>query len=237
LGLALVLALTTPAVARAAAPKFTETSDYGLIVLEIEPGGDIAAANGGFALRLGSFSPEDQVIKIGSFSPPPTIGVSSQGSPPPYYMAKAKPGIYAIQGLAIRNWGVCFNGDSRSFEVKPGQVTSVGRLAPAENLDALGAAVRSGQLAGSARQGDVLYLFDTPRLALTPAAEIAAWQANLQAWLDTGGGRIAAPVVAAELRTTHFNTGRDALGLKRICGGYYAKRASTPEGQPKAEDR
>ncbi len=229
LGIALASALAG-SVAQAATPNFTEVSDYGLIVFEIEPGGDVAAANGGFALRLGSFSPEDQVIKIGSFTPPPTIGVASQGSPPPYYMAKAKPGIYAIQGLSIRNWGVCFNGDSRSFEVKPGRVTFVGRLAPRESLNALGQAVRSGQLASSARQGDVLYVFDTPRLALTPAEGIESWQANLKAWLDTGGGRISAPVVAAELTATHFNTGRDAFGLKRICGGYYAKRGSkSPE--------
>ncbi len=226
LGVALTLACATSSVAQAATRNFTEASDYGLIVFEIEPGGDLARANGGFALLLGNFSPEDQVIKIGSFTPPPTIGVASQDDPPPYYMAKAKPGIYAVQGLSILNWGVCFNGDSRSFEVKPGRVTFVGRLAPRENLNALGQAVRSGQLASSARQGDVLYLLDTPRLALTAAEGVESWQTNLRAWLDTGGRRINAPVVAAELSTTQFNTGRDAFGLKRICGGYYAKRGS-----------
>ncbi len=236
LSVAFFLALATSATVRAATPNFTEASDYGLIVFQIEPGGPLAESNGGFGLQLGNFSPEDQVIKIGSFLPPPAIGVSSKGDLPPYYMAKARPGIYAIQSLSILNWGVCFNGDTRSFEVKPGRVTFIGRLAPAENLDALGAAVRSGQLSNSARQGDVLYLFDTPRLALTPAVEIASWQTDLKAWFDTGGGRINAPLVAADLTATHFNTGRDAFGLKRICGGYYAKRGSKPpEAQPKAE--
>ncbi len=222
--LGLFVALLLAGAAQAGVLKLEPTSDYGVIAIEVEPGGPMASANGGYRLNIGAFSPEAHAFNANPFGGWASLGVL--GKTPTaggYYLAKAKPGAYALLGLSVKNWGVCYNGDSQTFEVKPGQVTFLGRYDPQPSLIDLSLAVQSGRLSSVARGTDVLYIFDTPRLALTPPAQLESWRPALEDWLKAEKPDVQAPVVVADLTPTHFNTGRDAFGLQRICGGYYAK--------------
>ncbi|MGR4865228.1 hypothetical protein [Caulobacter sp. LARHSG274] len=132
--------------AQAGAPKLDASSNYGLIALEIEPGGPMVAANGGYTLNMGTFSPQEHAFTTTPFSGWASLNkVGKTGGPRAYYLAKAKPGAYAFLSMSVKNWGVCYNADSQTFDVKAGEVTFIGRYDPRDSLVELGQAVSSGQ--------------------------------------------------------------------------------------------
>lgn len=221
--------------ALAGQPKLDPASDYGLVALEIEPGGPMAAANGGYQLNIARFSPQEHASLANPLGGWVNLGrVGGKNQPRAYYLAKAKPGSYVLLSMSVMNWGVCYNADSRTFDVKAGEVTFIGRYDPASSLMELSQAVGSGALPSYARSTDINYLFDSSRPGLTAPEQLEPWRPGLEAWLKAERPGVTAPVVAAQVTPTHFNTGRDAFGLQRICGGYYAKKDKAPAADGKA---
>lgn len=229
LGMLAVLLALLGGSAHAGALKLSSSSDYGLIAVEIEPGGQMAAANGGYALNMARFSPEEHASLANSFGGWASLtGVGKMNQIRGYYLTKAKPGSYVFMSLAVKSWGVCYNGDTQTFDVKAGEVTFVGRYDPRDSLVELSEAVRHGRLPSMAKTTDINFLFDASRLVLTPAEQLEPWRPELEAWLKNEQPGVNAPIVAAKVVPTHFNTGRDAFGMRRICGGYYAKKDKPP---------
>jgi hypothetical protein len=235
MGLLAALVALLGGAAHAGAVKLDSSADYGLIAVEVEPGGPMAAANGGYTLNIARFSPQEHAATANSFGGWASLtGVGKMNQDRTYYLAKAKPGSYAVLSLSVKAWGVCYNGDTRTFDVKAGEVTYVGRYDPRDSLTELSQAVRSGRLPSMAKVSDINFLFDTSRVALVPPEQLEPWRREFEAWLKSEHPGVTAPIVAAPITATHFNTGRDALGLRRICGGYYAKKDKTPTDDEKA---
>lgn len=229
LGMWAVLTALLGGTAHAGAVKLDPASGYGLIAIEVEPGGPQATANGGYALNIARFSPQEHAATANSFGGWASLtGVGKMNQDRTYYLAKAKPGSYAVLSLSVKGWGVCYNADSRTFDVKAGEVAFIGRYDPRDSLMELNRAVQSGRLPSMAKVSDINFLFDTSRVALTPPDQLESWRREFEAWLKSEHPGVTAPIAAAQVTETHFNTGRDALGLRRICGGYYAKKDKPP---------
>lgn len=211
----LVLALSALALPAQAGPpkirsnfKFDETSKYGLIVVYVRP--QTVVPN--YRLVIEKFSLDERRWDYGplkgwsDFAP---IGSGQSG----FAMSAVEPGgTYAINAITTQGfWGGCFNGGTKAFEVKPGQVTFIGVLDPLPTL------VQIIRGLPSKTNGTHYYVFDTPRPALTPPAEAPNWQPALTEYLAKYPG-IIAPVVAAEPVDTSFSPAR-SLGSK-ICERY-----------------
>lgn len=225
--LAAIMTLLSAAPAVAANFNLKPTDSYGLIAFHALPP-DLRGEQT-YSLAISVYAPDQNLMKANPFSGyviPRDLGKNQVKET--LYLAKAKPGIYGLMGLSIREtWGVCYNAKTVSFEVKPGAVTYIGRLDPNPALDAIFGAVASGLLpqATSSRP----YLFDDYAPDLTPPDQVQSWEADLNSFLAAQQPGVTAPAVAADLRPAHFATGRDAFGVTRICGGYYAKPSKAAE--------
>ena len=218
-GLVLALgALAGPGPAEAAPPKirkefkFDAASKYGLIVVYVKP----QAVVPDYSLAINKFSLAERRWDYGPLKgwthyPPVRAGQAG------FILSAVEPGgTYAINQITTQNyWGACFNGGTKAFEVKPGHVTFVGELDPAPSLVEVIQAVQSGAL--PRKTSGAKFVFDTPRPALTPPAELPDWQARLAAHLSDYPG-ITAPIVAADLVDTTFNASRSLL--QKVCERY-----------------
>ena len=210
-----------------AVPKDTAftaaTSDRGLVVVEAEPAETVLRPGGSYTLTAVTFDPAQGVLTANSFAGHGVffneMGKNQVGRT--YYVGRAPPGLYAVSDLTHQaRWHACFNGGTQYFTVRPGEVTFLGRLDPVPALRAL-AGTRSW-LSSS----DHEYVFDTPRFEITPPDQIPGWEASLKSFLAGEYPNVNAPLVAAKLTPTTFNTGSSLLG-GRVCGGYFA-RPKTP---------
>jgi hypothetical protein len=207
--------------------QFDSSAKQGLIVIETEPPTGILRAQSEYALSVSSFSLEEGRFTSNPFKGWANIGgIGKAQTERGFIVGRAAPGVYAIQALTVGgHWGVCFNGGSYAFEVKPGEVTYLGVLEPRGHL------VEIMTLPQLARSNEFFYVFDRPKPALKPADPAGEWKPRVRAFLDKNYPGVAAEPAAAALTPVTFNTGKDAFGLQKLCGGYYAKPAKV-SGKP-----
>jgi hypothetical protein len=132
---------------------------------------------------------------------------------------KAKPGTYLITELSIAYWSACLRSDTRSFEVKPGQVTYLGRIDPTANLQEVMDGIDKGLLKKTVRAtngvGTPERLVGVSKLNLTPP-EGDGWKEAVSATLAKEAPAVIAPLVAAQLTPVH--TSAEAQG--KVCGPF-----------------
>jgi hypothetical protein len=141
-----------------------------------------------------------------------------------YLVSDIKPGTYVI-GLFSRqdSWVLCFNGDSRSFTIKPGEVLYLGDFDATKHVMELERlTITSGRTVS--RNSQSIEFFDTvspPAFAPVDEAQLSAVATMMKARMPLTN---VAPR-AAEFSPAKFGTGSDLFGLSRVCGGYYRKSA------------
>jgi hypothetical protein len=139
-----------------------------------------------------------------------------------YLVADIDPGTYVIGDFSHQDWwALCFNGGSKAFTIRPGEVLYLGELdAEAELAELMELTLKSGRI--SVRQGNVVHFFDTvtpPRLAPIDDAQLQSVATEMKTILP----KTTVAPKAAVLRDAKFGTGSDLFGLQRVCGGYYRK--------------
>lgn len=233
---ALALSLAAAAPATAALAKLTPQSDYGLIAVEVTPVEGLAPGRA-YSLNIARYSREEGRFTQNSFSGWAQFDKLGKEAGKTYYLRKTKPGTYGLLSVSLSAWGTCFDGGSVVFDVQPGKVTFIGRYDASQNLGEVTDAVRTGVLPRVTGANALEYIFGVSRPSLTPPGEMADWNTGFGEWLKTAEPGVTGEVVAADLTPITFNTGTDAFGIQRICGGYYAKpkvpAASSP-AQPAA---
>lgn len=225
-----LLSAMLAAPASAGPAKLTPQSDYGLIAVEAEPA-SILRPGFGYDLNIVSYSVEEGRFTHNSFKGWAHIRDIGKEPGKRYYLRKAKPGVYGVLSASIFAWGTCFNGGSFAFDVQPGKVTFIGRFAGGVHSAQLLEAVDRGQLPRSAGRNEFAYLFDEPRPALTGPDALEDWRGGLEAYLKAEEPQVSGEIVPATLTPIVFNTGSDAFGARKLCGGYYAKAAG-PQTSP-----
>lgn len=224
-GAMLALALS----ACAAVPKdiaLDASSGQGLIVIEAD-----ALRSGAtlpqFSLSIARFSPEAHRLASTPFGGWAGVNSAAAKDGRVWLVGRADPGAYVITALTHQaTWHACFNGGTRAFTVEPGKVVFLGRIDPAPALFAL-----ATELPSYSMNGQNHFAMDKS-LPFVPAAEIADWEAPVAGYLKAAYPNVVAPVTAVASTATTFNTGRDAFGLQRVCGGYYAPRGKAEEASP-----
>ena len=215
----------------AATPRditITPTSDVGLVVVAVEPPQDLAEA-ARYTLVVSQFDPDSRTLPLGSMA-----GIEAQSAAVrerTYLVGQARPGVYVLSALRVSAWGLCYNGGTVRFDVRPGEVTVVGLFDPNPSLTDLTRAVIRGEVPASAPYNEHHYVFDTPRPNVTNIDEIEGWEEGVNAYLSANFPNVAAPVRAATLEPAIFGTGRSLHGLTKLCGGYYS---SSPEADAPA---
>jgi hypothetical protein len=141
-----------------------------------------------------------------------------------FLVERVKPGTYAFQSFSRQDyWALCFNGDSLQFTVKPGEVLYLGEFDAASHVMELERlTVATGRT--TSRNSEPIHFFDTvspPAFAPIDEAGLAAAAAMIKARMP---GTNVAPKPAS-FSKARFGTGKDLFGLRRICGGYYQKKA------------
>jgi hypothetical protein len=176
-----------------------------------------------YRLYLHTYDPHEQKMVGGAFGGGAVFEAKPKNFADGYLVVAVKPGTYAFQSFYQQDyWGLCFNGGSLAFTVKPGEVLYLGAF------DALKYAAELQGLAISNHQtstrGQAVEYFDTvtpPALSAVDDADLAAVAAMMRSRMPN---TTVAPR-AALLSPARFGTGRDLFGLSRICGGYYQGKA------------
>jgi hypothetical protein len=138
-----------------------------------------------------------------------------------HLVLNVKPGTYVFKDFSMQDrWSLCFNGGTRSFTVKPGEILYLGALDARGHMAELQTkTAMSGQTV--IRGHGFVSFFDgvTPLVTPPDQAELAA----AAAWVATHMPKSKAPVTAPTYNEARFGTGNDLFGLQRICGGYHTK--------------
>ena len=100
-----------------------------------------------------------------------------------------------------------------AFTVEAGKVSYIGLIDPNPALERI---IRD---LPEETRGAHFYLFDTPRLKLTPPSQRPDWNADVARFIAERFPKVQAPVVAAEPVETTFAPGRSAIAGK-ICQKY-----------------
>jgi hypothetical protein len=141
-----------------------------------------------------------------------------------FLVERVKPGTYAFQSFSRQDyWALCFNGDSLQFTVKPGEVLYLGEFDAASHvLELERLSVTTGRT--TSRNSEPIHFFDTvspPAFAPVDEAGLAAAAAMVKARMP----KTSVAPKPARFSKARFGTGKDLFGLRRICGGYYQKKA------------
>jgi hypothetical protein len=230
LAAALLLAASAPALAKDVGDiAITPGSADALIVFKanhvpVPPGYKTA-----WRMPIQTYDPAEQKMQSGA----PYGGIETLAGRPKsfvdgFLVERVKPGTYAFQSFSRQDyWALCFNGESLQFTIKPGEVLYLGELdARKHAMELEHLAVTTGRT--TSRNSDPIHFFDTvspPAFAPVDEAGLAAAAAMVKARMPktTVAPR---PAVFSKAR---FGTGKDLFGLRRICGGYYQKKAK-PQG-------
>lgn len=133
-----------------------------------------------------------------------------------WLVGDAEPGLYVISQLSHKGtWHTCFNAGTRAFTIEPGKVVFLGALNPVPALQTMALTLPS-----IATNGNNLVAMDSA-IDFIPAGNVSSW-GPLEAFVRSNYPNVTAPITGVATRPVTFNTGRDALGLERVCGGYYA---------------
>lgn len=177
-----------------------------------------------YRLTLQTYDPAVQQLRGGPFGGYAVFAARPKEFVDGYLVVDVKPGTYVIKDFSMQDrWSLCFNGGSRSFTVKPGEILYLGALdAGAHAAELAQKTVMSGQT--TIRGNGVVSFFDTttpPRIAATDDPGLAAATAFAKARMPKS---TVAPTAAA-YDDARFGTGNDLFAINRLCGGYYAKKA------------
>ena len=135
-------------------------------------------------------------------------------------VSRARPGRYVLQDLAQQNsWAVCFQANTISFDVRPGEVTFLGRFDPRPHLFQLQQlTLQSGRT--RLASGSFVHFFDNilpPQLDPADETELSA----LPPLLLAQAPGITAPIHQAELGRAQFTTGNVLFGDQRACNAAF----------------
>jgi hypothetical protein len=177
-------------------------------------------------MPLQSYDPAEQKMQSGPYGGVEVLAGRPKSFVDGFLVERVKPGTYAFQSFSRQDyWALCFNGDSLQFTVKPGEVLYLGEfdaVSHAVELERL--AVTTGRT--TTRNSDPVHFFDTvspPAFAPVDEAGLAAAAAMVKARMP----RTTVAPRAARFSRAQFGTGKDLFGLRRICGGYYQKKAKS----------
>jgi hypothetical protein len=141
-----------------------------------------------------------------------------------YYVSDIEPGTYVFGSISQQDrWGLCFNGASRTFTVRPGEVLYLGDFDALSHVAELQQRVVSSGQTTIIGHGSVFFFDDVspPLFGQVTDAELTHVQQMVKARMF--GTTVAVkPVTFADAK---FGTGSDMFGLTRQCGGYYRKGA------------
>jgi len=191
--------------------EFDESSPYAMIVFEAGP--QTLARD--WNIRVYAFDPETRAWQ---YSPLKGVAIFSKIPAQPagtsFHAALVGPaGAYAFSSLNTQGfWTACFNGGTKAFQVQAGKINYVGLLDPQPTLDKIFSELPDK----SQRQ---LFLFDTPRLALTAPAQRENWEADVASFIKERFPKVTAPIVAVEPMEATFVPGKSMLAGK-ICEKY-----------------
>jgi hypothetical protein len=192
--------------------QFDEESPFALIVFEAEPNRAVPE----WRLNMLAFDPATRTWTYGilrGWSQFEAIGPGAQGRQ--FYAGLVRPGgVYAINGLSANAyWYACLNGGSKAFDLRPGAVNYIGVIDPNPTIAQIAAGLPP------TTRSQRLFLFDTPRLAYTPATERANWEADLAAYMAERFPRVSAPLLAPAPIDVTFDRGHSSIAGD-ICEKY-----------------
>jgi hypothetical protein len=193
--------------------QFDEKSPYAMIVFEAEPQEVVPQ----WSIEILAFAPDTQTWTYGPLNgwarfadiKPKPVGRQFQA-------ALVKPaGTYAVNNLGTQgHWRTCFNGGTQAFTVAAGKVNYIGVIDPNPSLGQI-----LVELPDKATIGRPMYLWDTPRLKLTPPSQRPGWEADLQSFIAARFPKVSAPIVASEPQAVTFAPGHSRIAGK-ICQKY-----------------
>ena len=176
--------------------------------------------------RMGvqSYDPVEQKLQGAPFGGMETLAGRPKSFVDGFLVEVMKPGTYVFRDFSRQDlWSLCFNGDSLRFTIKPGEVLYLGELDAVKHVQELESlSVMTGRT--TARNGNPVQFFDTvspPAFAPVDEAGLAAAAAMVKARMP----KTSVAPRAAKFEPARFGTGKDLFGTKRICGGYYTKKA------------
>ncbi len=175
-------------------------------------------------MPIQSYDPAEEKMQSGPFGGIETLAGRPKSFVDGFLVERVKPGTYAFQSFSRQDfWALCFNGDSLHFTVKPGEVLYLGEFdALSHTLELERLAVTSGRT--TSRNSNPIHFFDTvspPAFAPVDEAGLASAAAMVQARMP----KTSVAPTPARFSKARFGTGKDLFGTKRICGGYYQKKA------------
>ena len=226
---ALLLAAAAPAAAKDVADiAITPASADALIIFKandvpVPPGYKTA-----WRMPIQSYDPAAEKMQSGPYGGIETLAGRPKSFVDGFLVERVKPGTYAFQSFSRQDfWALCFNGDSLQFTVKPGEILYLGEFdAVSHVLELEQLAVTSGRT--TSRNSDPIHFFDTvspPAFAPVDSAGLESAAAMVKARMP----KTSVAPIPARFSKARFGTGKDLFGLRRICGGYYQKKAK-PEG-------
>jgi hypothetical protein len=177
----------------------------------------------GYRLTLSKYDAEHEAMQGGPYGGKAVFDAKTKLFYDGYLVMDVKPGTYVISDFSRQDrWALCFNENSVQFTVSPGEVLYLGELDAVGHVRELERkAVSSGRLIYTSSP---IHFFDdvTPPM-LKPVSEddLAAVRRMMQARMP----RTTVEPKAAAFRPARFGTGRNLLGMSRICGGYYTGSA------------
>ena len=230
LAAALSLALAAPADAKDVADiAITPASTDALLVFKANPVPVPPGYKTAWRMPIQSYDPAEQKMQSGGpYGGTETLAGRPKSFVDGFLVERVKPGTYAFQSFSRQDlWALCFNGDSLQFTIKPGEVLYLGELdALSHVLELERLAVTSGRT--TSRNSSPIHFFDT----VSPPAFAPVDEAGLESAAAMVRARMPKTSVApkaAQFSKARFGTGKDLFGTKRICGGYYQKKAK-PDG-------
>lgn len=192
--------------------KFDASSKYGLIVVLTAP--QIMVPS--YTLGIYRYAPDERKWAYGPLKGWSRFGLIGQDHAAPAYAITAVDpgGTYAINGLTVQGlWRACFNGGTKAFEVKPGTVTFIGLLDPNPSI----AQIHTG-LPPVVRGTQAVELFDSPRPALTPVADLPGGKEALAEYLKANYPQITAPIETPAPVDMTFDKSKTLMGT--LCERY-----------------
>lgn len=209
--------------AKTAKIAITPDSTDAVIILKAEQVPNPPTYRTSYRLNLQTFDPEAQTMRGGPFGGSVTIAARPKAFVGDYMVLTVKPGTYAIRDFSRQDyWALCFHASSLQFTVRPGEVLYLGEFdAPGEVEELERIAVMSGQLS---TRGEPVHFFEgvsTPSFAPVDEAGLAAAAEMVRKQMP----KTTVAPKAAQFSAARFGTGSDLFGLKRVCGGYFQKRA------------
>lgn len=141
-----------------------------------------------------------------------------------YYVSDIEPGTYVFGSISQQDrWGLCFNGNSRTFTVRAGEVLYLGDFNAVSHVAELQRRVIMSGQTTIIGHGSVFFFDDVapPSFARGAESELA----QVHQMMKTRMPLTTVAPMAVTYADAKFGTGSDMFGLTRVCGGYYRKGA------------